>query len=92
VPPAEAAAAPAAAASISEARLGSFRDRMAAVMSSGGSMAEEEAFSLDALLPAVNHGLPSNDLFSSAEARAALQQMSDADQIMLDAEGVIYRI
>jgi DNA replication licensing factor MCM3 len=92
VPPAEAAAAPVAAASISEARLGSFRDRMAAVMSSGGSMAEEEAFSLDALLPAVNHGLPSNDLFSSAEARAALQQMSDADQIMLDAEGVIYRI
>lgn len=67
-------------------RLGEFRRRVAEVLA--GPLAEQEYVDLEGLLRHVNTG---RDAFTPDEARAALEAMSDASEIMF-AEDVVYKI
>lgn len=76
---------------LSAARLASFRSRLAEAMGPNGSLAEEEVFAFDGLLPLLNHGLSVGDLFDANEARAALAQMHEDNDIMVSND-LIYRL
>ena len=66
-----------------------FRTRLAKLFAT--SLQDEESMLLSTLLEMVNDGLPTDTLFGTAEATAACQVMSDANELMLS-DGIVYRI
>lgn len=66
-----------------------FRKRLAALFSS--KLQDEEQLFFTQLLEMLNEGLPVHELFGTAEATAACQAMSDANELMLS-EGIVYKI
>ncbi|KAG8934037.1 MCM DNA helicase complex subunit [Tulasnella sp. 417] len=64
------------------ARFGNLRD---------GPLAEEEGVGFDDLLRLVNQGLPANQAFGVEEGRAAVEAMSEANQVFVS-DDVIYPI
>lgn len=90
-PPAAVVAGGATASSISSNRIDAFRARLADAMSSQGPLAEEESMPLDGLLPLLNQGLQARDLFDINEARAALEVMNEASEVMFS-QDVVYRL
>lgn len=77
--------------SLSADRLASFRSRLAEAMGPNGSLAEEEVLALDGLLPLLNTGLNVSDLFDVNEARAALAQMHEDNEVMVSGD-LVYRL
>lgn len=57
----------------------------------GGIFAEVDAIPIQDLLPALNEGLSTTELFGTAEALECAQAMSDANDIMLS-ESMIYKL
>jgi DNA replication licensing factor MCM3 len=53
--------------------------------------AEQEEFEFDTILPEINESLSNADMFGTNEAKAAIQRMNDANDVMFS-EGVIYRV
>lgn len=43
------------------------------------------------LLPLINEGMETSDLFGSTEARSAIERMSEGNEVMF-AEGTVYKI
>lgn len=66
-----------------------FRKRLATLFST--KLQDEEQIFLTNLLELLNEGLPTEELFGTAEATAACQIMSDANELMLS-EGIVYKI
>jgi hypothetical protein len=56
-----------------------------------GAFAREEEVSREALLPEVNRGLPTSDLFSTLEAEQLLTDMGDANLIMYT-DSIVYKL
>lgn len=46
---------------------------------------------LHTLVEMINEGLPTNELFGTAEATAACTIMTDANEVMLS-DGIVYKI
>ncbi|KAN0063157.1 MCM DNA helicase complex subunit [Thecaphora frezii] len=74
-----------------EERLMQFKGLLADLFSSGGSLSEEDAVTLEELLPMINQGIAADKLFDSREARQALEQMNEVNEVMFS-DGVVYRI
>jgi DNA replication licensing factor MCM3 len=70
-------------------RLQLFRARLANLFST--RLQDEEQVFLAELVEMVNEGLPTGALFGTAEATAACQVMSDADELMIS-EGIVYKV
>ncbi|KAG1783608.1 MCM2/3/5 family-domain-containing protein [Suillus placidus] len=70
-------------------RLQLFRARLANLFST--RLQDEEQVFLAELVEMVNEGLPTDALFGTAEATAACQVMSDADELMIS-EGIVYKV
>ncbi|KAG1757266.1 MCM2/3/5 family-domain-containing protein [Suillus lakei] len=70
-------------------RLQLFRTRLANLFST--RLQDEEQVFLAELVEMVNAGLPTGALFGTAEATAACQVMSDADELMIS-EGIVYKV
>lgn len=66
-----------------------FRTRLDAVFTS--NLASEGMIDLKELLPMINEGMETTDLFGSSEARTAVDRMSEGNEIMF-AEGVVYKV
>lgn len=66
-----------------------FRRRLAGLFKS--KLQDEEQIFFTQLLEMLNEGLPVDELFGTAEATAACQVMSDANELMLS-EGIVYKI
>lgn len=66
-----------------------FRTRLAKLFAS--TLQDDEQWYLADLLAAVNQGLSTDDLFSTAEATAACQAMSDVNELMIS-DGIVYKI
>lgn len=60
-------------------------------MWSSSAWADEDYIPIDELVPLINHGLATSDLFGSAQARQVLDKMSEGNEVMLD-EGLVYRV
>jgi DNA replication licensing factor MCM3 len=53
---------------------------------------DSENVRLTDLVPMINEGLPTEELFGSAEAVEALQAMGQSEEVMLDDDGVVWKI
>lgn len=74
---------------ITKERLALFRTRLSSLLS--GKHADEDAVEIEVLVPEVNEGLANDDLFSSREARAALDKMYENNEVMVN-DGVVYKV
>ncbi|KAI0639086.1 ATP dependent DNA helicase [Trametes polyzona] len=70
-------------------RLKLFRTRLASVFAT--KLVDEDQAYLHDLVEMVNEGLPTQELFGTAEATAACNVMTDANEIMLS-DGIVYKI
>ena len=70
-------------------RLQLFRSRLANLFST--TLQDDEQVFLHRLLELLNEGLATDQLFGTAEATAACQEMSDANELLLS-DGVVYKI
>ncbi|KAJ3718462.1 ATP dependent DNA helicase [Lentinula raphanica] len=70
-------------------RTKAFRSKLSQLWTTG--LQDQEQVLLKELLPMVNEGLPTSELFGTKEATEILQSMQDIDELML-AEDVVYRI
>ena len=77
--------------SISSTRLTLFVRRITTLFSTPLFQANDDSASFEATLPEINNGLPQEEVFTPAEAEAALRKMSDRNQVMFDS-GKIYVI
>lgn len=68
-------------------RFKDFKTRVARVFKT--HLAGEDAISKDDLLPAVNEGLPVNDVFGSAEAHTMLERLSDDNVLMYSGDMIV---
>ena len=66
-----------------------FRTRLAHVFAT--KLVDEDQAYLHDLVEMVNEGLPTQELFGTAEATAACNVMTDANEIMLS-DGIVYKI
>ncbi|EIW70928.1 hypothetical protein TREMEDRAFT_28916 [Tremella mesenterica DSM 1558] len=80
---------PSAPVEISQERLTLFRSRLDQVFSS--SLGAEGIVDLTDLIPLINEGLSTEEMFGTSESRAAVGKMHDANEVMF-AEGVVYRV
>lgn len=55
-----------------------------------GTFAQDDAITIDRLLPELSLGLPIDQIFGSVESDAMLQRMADEDKIML-IDGTVVR-
>ncbi len=85
----KAAAEPSDDGTIPAARLTLWRTRLAKLFST--SLQDDEQWFLVDLLATINEGLTTDELFSTAEATAACQAMSDVNELMLS-DGIVYKI
>ncbi|KAG2756527.1 MCM-domain-containing protein [Suillus brevipes Sb2] len=74
---------------VPQERLQLFRARLANLFST--RLQDEEQVFLAELVEMVNEGLPTGALFGTAEAAAACQVMSEADELMIS-EGIVYKV
>ena len=65
-----------------------FRQRLSTVLESGA--ASEGYIDFSEMLPLVNEGLSTDDMFGSREARGAVERMHGDNQVMY-ADGVVYK-
>ncbi|TDL28827.1 ATP dependent DNA helicase [Rickenella mellea] len=70
-------------------RLQVFRTRLANLFAT--KLQDDESFFLATLLEMLNEGLPTDQLFGTAEATAICQVMADANELMLS-DGIVYKI
>lgn len=70
-------------------RLRLFRTRLASLFAT--RLQDPEQFLFTDLLPMINEGLSTDILFGTAEATAACQVMTEANEIMLSGD-VVYKI
>lgn len=47
---------------------------------------------LTELVPLINEGLGTEELFGTAEAVGALQAMGQSEEVMLDDDGIVWKI
>jgi len=66
-----------------------FRTRLANLFAT--SLQDEEQMILADLLELINKGLPTDQLFGTAEATAACDVMAEANELMLS-DGIVYKI
>ncbi|PWN48893.1 putative MCM3-subunit of pre-replication complex [Violaceomyces palustris] len=76
---------------LSEERLDQFRESLANLFSSGGALYEADGVDFDQVLPLINEGRALDSMFSSSEAREALQLMQEVNQIYF-VEEKLYRV
>lgn len=76
-------------AALSSERMDLFRQRLSTVLETSGA-ANDGFIDFEDMLPLVNEDLPTEDLFSSGEARTAVMKMHDDNQVMY-ADGVVYK-
>lgn len=74
---------------IFSSRLKLFRKRLAALFSS--TLQDTEQIELENLLPMINEGLSSVELFGTDEATNACQVMTDANELFIS-EGIVYKM
>jgi DNA replication licensing factor MCM3 len=77
------------AAPLSAERMDLFRTRLSTVMETSGA-ANDGYLDFEEMLPLVNEGLSTDDMFGSGEARTAVEKMHQDNQVMFS-EGVIYK-
>lgn len=70
-------------------RLDLFRTRLDAVFTS--NLGAEGMIQFGELLPMINEGMETTDLFGSSEARTAVERMGEANEIMF-AENTVYKV
>jgi len=70
-------------------RLQLFRSKVANLFAS--RLQDEEQIFLAELVEFVNAGLPTDELFGTAEATAICQLMTDSDELMMS-DGIIYKV
>ena len=76
-------------ADIAPDRLDLFRSKLDEVFNN--AIGAEGMLELDDLVPMINEGMETGDMFGTSEARAAAERMHDRNEIMLS-EGVVYRV
>lgn len=74
---------------LSAERMDLFRTRLSTVLETSGA-ANDGYIDFEEMLPLVNEGLSTDDLYGSAEARMAVGKMHDDNQVMF-ADGVVYK-
>jgi len=67
-----------------------FRSKLAKLFST--KLQDNENVKLTDLVPLINEGLTTEELFGSAEAVGALQAMGQSEEVMLDDDGVVWKI
>jgi len=77
------------AAPLSAERMDLFRTRLSTVLETSGA-ANDGYVDFEEMLPLVNEGLSTDDMFGSGEARTAVEKMHQDNQVMFS-EGVIYK-
>nr|XP_018263376.1 minichromosome maintenance protein 3 [Kwoniella dejecticola CBS 10117]OBR85534.1 minichromosome maintenance protein 3 [Kwoniella dejecticola CBS 10117] len=76
-------------AEISAARLDLFRNRLSSIFEN--ELDADGMIDFGDLVPKINDGLETSDLFGNREARTAVQRMNDRNEIMF-AEGTVYKV
>ena len=71
-------------------RFQQFRSKLAKIFST--KLEDSENVKLTDLLPMINEGLTAGQLFGSAEAVEALRAMGQSEEVMLDDDGVVWKI
>jgi DNA replication licensing factor MCM3 len=66
-----------------------FRTRIATAFRT--TLQDTEQIFLAEMLPIINEGLPTAELFGTEQAAAMLEIMSDADELMYS-EGIVYKV
>jgi DNA replication licensing factor MCM3 len=74
---------------LSAERMDLFRTRLSTVLETSGA-ANDGYVDFEEMLPLVNEGLSTDDMFGSGEARTAVEKMHQDNQVMFS-EGVIYK-
>jgi len=67
-----------------------FRSKLAKLFSA--KLQDSENVKLTDLVPLINEGLGTEELFGTAEAVEALQAMGQSEEVMLDDDGVVWKI
>ena len=67
-----------------------FRSKLAKLFST--KLQDNENVKLNELLPMINEGLSTEELFGSAEAVEALREMGESEEVMLDDDGFVWKI
>jgi len=67
-----------------------FRSKLAKLFST--KLQDSENVKLTDLVPLINEGLATEELFGSAEAVEALQAMGQSEEVMLDDDGIVWKI
>lgn len=67
-----------------------FRSKLAKIFST--KLQDSENVKLTELVPMVNEGFTTEELFGSAEAVEALKAMSRSEEVMLDDDGIVWKI
>jgi DNA replication licensing factor MCM3 len=67
-----------------------FRTRLAKLFST--KLQDSENIKLTDLVPLINEGLTTEELFGSAEAVGALGAMGESEEVMLDDDGIVWKI
>ena len=67
-----------------------FRSKLAKIFST--KLQDSENVKLTDLVPMINEGLTTGELFGSAEAVEALRSMGQSEEVMLDDDGVVWKI
>lgn len=77
------------AAPLSAERMDLFRTRLSTVLETSGA-ANDGYVDFEEMLPLVNEGLSTEDMFGSGEARTAVEKMHGDNQVMFS-DGVVYK-
>ena len=67
-----------------------FRSKLAKLFST--RLQDNENVKLTELLPMINEGLSTEELFGSVEAVEALREMGQSEEVMLDDDGFVWKI
>ena len=67
-----------------------FRSKLAKLFST--KLQDNENIKLTELVPLINEGLATEELFGSAEAVEALREMGQSEEVMLDDDGFVWKI
>lgn len=67
-----------------------FRSKLAKLFST--KLQDSDSIKLTELVPLVNEGLGTEELFGSAEAVEVLRAMGESEEVMLDDEGMVWKI
>lgn len=76
--------------SSSKLRFQLFRSKLSKIFST--KLQDSENVKLTDLVPMINEGLVTEELFGSAEAVEALRAMGEEEEVMLDDDGIVWKI